>query len=114
MADKPLVWLGSSLDDVRAFPDEARQEAGFQLRRIQQGLPPSDWKPMPTIGPGVNEIRIHTTDEYRVFYIAKFAEAVYVVHAFHKQTRKTSQHDIDLARRRYAELIRTRSQTKEK
>ena len=114
MADKPLIWLGSSLDDVRAFPDEARQEAGFQLRRVQQGLSPSDWKPMSTVGPGVIEIRIHTAEEYRVFYVAKFAEAVYVVHAFNKQTQKTSQHDIALARRRYAELIRTRSKSKEK
>jgi phage-related protein len=114
MADKPLVWLGSSLDDVRAFPDEARQEAGFQPRRVQQGLSPGDWKPMTTVGPGVIEIRIHTTEEYRVFYVAKFMEAVYVLHAFHKQTQKTPQRDIDLAQRRYAELIRTRSKTKEK
>ena len=114
MADKPLIWLGSSLADVRAFPDEARQEAGFQLRRVQQRLSPSDWKPMTTVGPGAIEIRIHTTEEYRVFYIAKFAEAVYVVHAFQKQTQKTPQRDIDLAQRRYAELIRSRNKTKEK
>jgi len=114
MADKSLVWLGSSLADVRAFPDEARQEAGFQLRRVQQGLSPSDWKPMTTIGLGVVEIRIHTAEEYRVFYGAKFAEAVYVLHAFHKQTQKTPQHDIELGQRRYAELIRARRKTKEK
>ncbi|HEV8712298.1 MAG TPA: type II toxin-antitoxin system RelE/ParE family toxin [Candidatus Binatia bacterium] len=114
MADKPLVWLGSSLNNVRAFPDEARQEAGFQLRRVQKGLSPSDWKPMTTVGAGVIEIRIHTTEEYRVFYVAKFAEAVYVLHAFTKQTQKTPQHDIDLAQRRYAELVRTRSKRKEK
>ena len=113
MADRPLVWLGSSLDDVRAFPDEARQEAGFQLRRVQKGLSPSDWKPMSTVGPGVIEIRIHTTEEYRVFYVAKFAEAVYVLHAFNKQRQKTSQRDIELAQWRYSELIRTRSKTKE-
>ena len=114
MADKPLVWLGSSLDDLRAFPDDARQEAGFQLRRVQQGLSPTDWRPMTTVGPGVVEIRIHTTEEYRVFYVTKFAEAVYVLHAFNKQTQKTPQRDIDLAQRRYSELIRTRSKTKEK
>jgi len=114
MADKPLVWLGSSLDDVRAFPADARQEAGFQLRRVQQGLSPTDWRPMTTVGPGVVEIRIHTTEEYRVFYVAKFAEAVYVLHAFTKQAQKTPQHDIDLAQRPYSELIRTRSKTKEK
>ncbi|HEV8713078.1 MAG TPA: type II toxin-antitoxin system RelE/ParE family toxin [Candidatus Binatia bacterium] len=78
MADKPLVWLGSSLDDLRAFPDEARQEAGFQLRRVQKGLAPADRKPLATVGPGVIEIRIHTAQEYGVFYVAKFAEAVYV------------------------------------
>jgi phage-related protein len=114
MADKPLVWLGSSRDDVRAFPEEARQEAGFQLRRVQKGLSPSDWRPMATVGPGVIEIRIHTTEEYRVFYVAKFTEAVYVVHAFNKQTQKTPQRDIDLTQRRYAELIRARRKTKEK
>jgi phage-related protein len=114
MADKPLVWLGSSLDDVRAFPDDARQEAGFQLQRVQKGLSPADWKPMAAVGLGVIEIRIHTTQEYRVFYVAKFAEAVYVLHAFTKRTQKTPQRDINLAQRRYSELIRTRTKPKEK
>ncbi len=67
MADKPLVWLGSSLGALRAFPADARQEAGLQLRRVQQGLSPADSKPMATVGPGVIEIRIHTAQEYRVF-----------------------------------------------
>jgi len=114
VADKPLVWLGSSLADVRALPDEARQETGFQLRRVQKGLSPSDWKPMTTVGPGVVEIRIHTTEEYRVFYVAKFTEAVYVLHAFNKQTPKTPQRDIELAQRRYSELLRARSKSREK
>jgi phage-related protein len=113
MADKPLVWLGSSLDDLRAFPDDARQEAGFQLRRVQRGLLPDDWKPMTTVGTGVIEIRIHTAQEYRVFYVAKFAEAIYALHAFNKRTQKTPQRDIQLAQRRYSELLQTRS-TKEK
>jgi len=69
---------------------------------------------MTIVGPGVVEIRIHTTEEYRVFYIAKFAEAVYVLHAFTKRTQKIPQRDIDLARRRYSELIRARSKTKER
>jgi len=114
VADKPLVWLGSSLDDLRAFPDDARQESGFQLRRVQKGLSPADWKPMATVGPGVIEIRIHTAQEYRVFYVAKFAEAVYVLHAFNKRAQKTLQRDIQLAQRRYSELMRTRNKTKEK
>jgi phage-related protein len=114
VADKPLVWLGSALEDLRAFPDDARRESGYQLRRVQTGLPPSDWKPMAAIGPGVVEIRVHTTQEFRVFYVAKFAEAVYVLHAFKKRTQKTAQREIALARRRYSELTRTRNKTKEK
>ena len=113
MADKPLVWLGSSLEALRAFPEDARQEAGFQLRRVQKGLSPVDQKPMTTVGPGVVEIRIHTAQEYRVLYVAKFAEAVYVLHAFNKRTQKTLQRDIDLAKRRYSELMRARRRTKE-
>jgi phage-related protein len=97
---KPLHFMGSSLDDLRNFPDEARRAAGFELRAIQSGLEPSDWRPMPGIGPGVNEIRIHVLGEWRVIYVAKLHDAVYVLHAFQKKTRKTSRQDIDLARKR--------------
>lgn len=98
---KRLNFVGSSLDDLRNFPDEARRAAGFELRAVQNGLEPGDWKPMPVIGQGVNEIRIHVLGEWRVIYIAKFRDAVYVLHSFQKKTLKTSQHDIDLARQRY-------------
>ncbi|PYS65515.1 MAG: hypothetical protein DMF74_03825 [Acidobacteria bacterium] len=114
MADKPLVWLGSSLDELRESPDDARQEAGFQLRKVQRGGSPTDWKPMPSVGSGVVEIRVHTAQEYRVFYIANFTEAIYVLHAFTKRTQKTLHRDIQLARRRYSELLRTRSRTERK
>lgn len=114
MADKPLVWLGSSLEALRAFPDEARRRAGFELRRVQAGLAPSDWRPMSSVGPGVVEIRIAMAQEHRVFYVAKFAEAIYVLHAFEKRTRRTPRADIDLGVRRLAELMRTRLRTKEK
>jgi phage-related protein len=97
VADKPLFWLGSSRDDVRAFPSDARRVAGFQLGRVQQGLEPNDWKPMPSVGPGVQEIRIHTELEHRVLYIATFSEGIYVLHAFEKRARKTPQRDLDLA-----------------
>ena len=76
MSDKPLVWVGSSLDDTRTFPREARRAVGYQLQRVQSGLMPGDWKPMPAVGPGVNEIRIRTGTEHRVIYVARFAEAV--------------------------------------
>jgi len=111
MADKPLVWLGSSLDALRAFPDDARQASGFQLRRVQQGLRPTDGKPMPAVGPGVVEIRVHTQTEHRIFYVAKFVEAVYVLHAFEKRTQKTPKTEIDAAKRRLVELIRMRRDT---
>ena len=108
MSDKALRWVGTSLEDLSAFPEVARREAGYQLRRVQQGLLPDDWKPMPTVGPGVYEIRIHSTVEHRIFYIAKFAEAMYVLHAFEKRTRQTRQADIDLARKRLADVTKSR------
>jgi len=114
MAEKPLYWLGSSLEDLRAFPKEARRAAGHQLDLVQHGLEPSDWKPMPTVGAGVYEIRVHAGTEYRVFYIARFAEGVYVVHAFAKRTRQTRRADIDLARQRLRELRGRRQAREEK
>lgn len=108
MTGKAILWLGSSRQDLQAFPSDARRLAGFQLRQIQEGVEPADWKPMSTIGPGVREIRVHTALEHRVCYIAKFAEAIYVLHAFEKRTRKTSQRDLDLARQRYQALVAQR------
>ena len=105
---KPVKWMGSSRTDVRAFADEARQDAGTQLRRVQNGLEPTDWKPMPTIGVGVKELRIHSQTENRVIYVAKFAEAVHVLHAFVKKSDKTEKRDIELAKRRFASLINER------
>jgi len=112
MADKPLVWLGSSRSDLRAFPENARRVAGFQLRRVQQGLEPNDWKPMTAVGAGVQEIRIHTGLEHRVFYVAKFTEAVYVLHAFEKRTRKTASRETTLARDRFRALVLRRRSEK--
>jgi phage-related protein len=85
---KPLNFVGSSLDDLRNFPDEARRAAGFELRAVQSGLEPSDWKPMQVINPGVNEIRIHVLGEWRVIYVAKLRDAVYVLHAFKRRLEK--------------------------
>jgi phage-related protein len=108
MADKALVWLGSSREAVRDFSPEGRREAGYQLRQVQAGSPPSDWKPMSTVGAGVYELRIHVGSEYRVLYVAKFAEAVYVLHAFEKRTRQARDADIALARRRLASVLAER------
>lgn len=93
---------------MQAFPRDARRLAGFQLRRVQQGLEPFDWKPMPAVGPGVREIRVHTALEHRVLYVAKFSEALYVLHAFEKRSRKTPARDVSLARQRFHELLALR------
>jgi phage-related protein len=106
--DKPIIWIGSSLDDLRAFPEDARRVAGFELRRVQQGLQPTDWKPMAALGAGVEEIRVHTGQEHRVFYVARFDEGVYVLHAFEKRSRKTPAREIDVARTRLREVLATR------
>ena len=110
MPDKPLRWVGSSREDLRAFPEPAKRMAGYQLRRVQAGLMPDDWKVLPSVGAGVYEIRLHTGVEHRVFYVAKFAEAVYVLHAFEKRTRQTRPADIELAKQRLAEVRRARGQ----
>jgi phage-related protein len=108
MADKPLLWVGSALDDLRRFPEPARRAAGYQLRRVQAGLMPDDWKPMASVGAGVYELRLHTSVEHRVFYVAKFEEGIYVLHAFEKRTRQTRTVDIEVAKVRVAEVLRHR------
>lgn len=106
---KPIQWLGNSLDNVREFSEEGRYHTGFELRRVQSGEKPTDWKPMATIGPGVAEIRIHAENEYRIIYIAKFEEAIYVLHSFAKKSQQTPKRDLDLAAKRYKELQKERA-----
>jgi phage-related protein len=104
---KTLKFLGSALSDLRAFPDKARQEAGYQLDKVQNGFLPDDWKTMLAIGQGVQEIRIKDQNgAFRVIYVAKFSEAVFVLHCFQKKTQKTAQADIQLATDRYNALLR--------
>jgi phage-related protein len=105
---KGLLWLGSSREDIRNFPAEARKRAGYELYLVQSGLDPSDCKPMSSVGPGVREIRIHRGREHRVLYVAKFEEGVYVLHAFEKKTRKTAKTDLELAGSRLRELLKIR------
>ena len=106
---KPIQWLGDSLNNVRDFSESGRYHAGRELRRVQSGEMPTDWKPMITIGQGVSEIRIHAENEYRILYIAKFEEAIYVLHSFTKKTQQTSKRDLDLATKRYKELQNERA-----
>ena len=107
MPVKPIEFLGDSLRSLREFPDDAKRDAGYQLDRVQHGLQPDDFKPMPAIGKGVEEIRVRDdTGAYRVIYTARLADAIYVLHAFQKKTQATSKRDIDLAKQRFALLDR--------
>lgn len=103
---KRIVWTGDSLGCVRAFPASARQDAGYQLDRIQRGMEARDWKPLGSVGPGVADIRIHAGGEHRVLYVSKFKEAVHVLHAFMKKARKTPAREISLGKERYKSLLR--------
>jgi phage-related protein len=112
MSEKPVIWLGDSRETITGFPDDVRKIAGFQLWRVQRGLEPNDWKPMSSVGSGVQEIRIRTAAEHRLLYVAKFAEAIYVLHAFEKHTRRAPKADLDLARQRLRALINQRPRRK--
>lgn len=109
---KQLQWIGPARRELRAFPPLARHEAGNNLGLVQMGLEPEDWKPMQSVGPGARELRVHSFDggttQHRVIYVARFPEAVYVLHAFEKKTRRTSPHNIEVAARRYRQLLQRR------
>lgn len=107
MAFKPVEFRGNALDELRSFPEAARRAAGFQIDRLQRGYDPEDWKPMPSVGKGVREVRIRDeAGAFRVIYLTKLEDAVYVLHCFQKKTQKTATGDIELARNRYKELMR--------
>ena len=107
---RALLFVGQSRKDMRSFPASVQSEAGHQLLQVQSGLEPEDWKPMKTIGAGVNEIRIRDQGgAFRVIYVAKFEEAVYVLHCFEKKSQKTSRQDLDIATTRYRDLLRQRA-----
>jgi phage-related protein len=102
---RPIEFLGDSLDALRRFPEIARRRAGYQLDRVQHGLDPDDWKSMNSVGPSVREIRIREErGAFRVMYVAKFGETVYVLHCFQKKTQKTSLADLEIATRRYKKI----------
>jgi phage-related protein len=108
--EKEIEWVGSSQDDLREFPRTARQAGGHQLAKVQEGLDPDDFKPMMSIGPGAYEIRVHDdgNNEFRVIYVAKFEECLYVLHAFQKKSKTTPKKDIDLAKDRYKDILASR------
>ncbi|MGZ8158655.1 MAG: type II toxin-antitoxin system RelE/ParE family toxin [Methylobacter sp.] len=104
---KQIQFLGDSLKRLREFPEDAKHDAGYQLDKVQRGEQPDDFKPMPSIGKGVEEIRVwDDSGTYRVIYTARLADAVYVLHAFQKKTPTTAKRDIELAGKRYTELLK--------
>lgn len=104
---KPVRFLGDSLKRLCEFPEDARQDAGYQIDKVQRGEQPDDFKSMPSIGKGVEEIRVwDDSGTYRIVYTARLADAVYVLHAFQKKTQATSRKDIETARERYAQLMK--------
>ncbi|TAL70973.1 MAG: type II toxin-antitoxin system RelE/ParE family toxin [Burkholderiaceae bacterium] len=104
---KPIEFRGSALNDLRAFPQTAMREAGHQLDKVQNGLQPDDAKAMPSIGAGAVELRIwDEAGTFRVIYIAKLADAVYVLHCFQKKTQQTAKQDIELAQKRLKALMK--------
>jgi phage-related protein len=103
---RPVCFLGDSLKCLREFPQAARHDAGYQLDKVQRGDQPDDFKPMPAVGKGVEEIRVSDlTGAYRVIYLARRAEAVYVLHRFHKKTQATPKNDIEIAKKRFKQLV---------
>ncbi len=110
---KEIRWIGSSYADILKFPDEPRREAGFQLGKVQAGLDPDDWKPFDDVGPGTREVRIRdATGIFRVMYVAKFEEAIYVLHCFQKKTESTTKQDKDIAGARYRAVVQERKAIK--
>ena len=108
--EKELRWVGSSFADLLSFPKGARKQAGFQLAQVQAGLEPTDWKPFDEVGPGTREIRIRDAQGiFRVMYVAKFEEAVFVLHCFQKRTPITSKSDKDIAAARYRAVVNARN-----
>ena len=107
--EKEIRWVGTSYDDLLAFPDDPRREAGFQLGKVQAGLEPLDWKPFDEVGAGTKEIRVKDASGiYRVIYVAKFEEAIYVLHCFPKKTQLTSEQDKAIAEARYRAVVNAR------
>ena len=111
--EKDIRWIGSSYQDILAFPTDARKEAGFQLGKVQAGLEPDNWKAFNEVGAGTKEIRIRERGGiYRIMYLAKCEEAIYVLHCFQKKTQTTSQHDKNIAAARYRAVMNNRTTQK--
>ena len=109
MSLKHVVWIGSSRLDLMSFPREVQREVGHQISNVQHGEDPDDWKPFPSVGMGAQEIRVRIDgNQFRSIYVARFDEAVYVLHCFAKKTQRTSPRDVEIARQRYRLMAKMR------
>ena len=96
---KAAYFVGTARKDLARFPETARRRMGHELFMAQVGRTPSDFKPMPDVGAGAYEVRVRDeAGAFRIIYVAKFNDAVYVLHAFQKKTQKTRKQDIDAAK----------------
>ena len=111
MTSKTLIWVGRSRADIQGLPEAARRQLGSELREVQRGDEPRDWKPMRSVGVGAIEIRVRVGSEFRLIYVARFPDAIYVLHVFQKKSQKTSHFDVALARARYAAVRVLRKET---
>jgi phage-related protein len=106
---RPIRFIGNSLECLREFPEDARHDAGYQLDQVQRGRQPKDFKPVPEVGKGVEELRVwDDSGTYRVIYFARLRDAVYVLHAFQKKSQATARHDIEVAKSRYDQVMKDR------
>ena len=105
---KNIIWLGKTLQLVKKYEINLRREIGYNIDRVQRGLDPVDWKPIVGAGHGVREIRIHEENEYRILYVAKFEDIIYILHSFIKKTQQTAKRDIDIAKKHYSEILEMR------
>jgi phage-related protein len=98
-------WLGDSRDVVRGYARDVRVAIGNELRLLQTGEKPVHARPLKTVGRGVWELKISEAEgQFRVVYVVKRNDRIYVLHAFQKKTQQTPQRDIDLAKARFKEI----------
>lgn len=105
---KPVIWTGTSLRELKTLPEPVQHRLGHMLQQVQFGHTPPGSKAMHSIGDGVMELRVHVSGAFRLIYVAKFSEAIYVLHAFQKKSQKTALLDLQLARSRYTSVLRNR------
>ena len=96
-----IVWEGDSKDVLRTFPEGVIQNFGFELWQLQQGMRPRNYRPLPSVGSGVFELR--DQDErgwYRVVYLSRIDDVIYVLHCFEKRSREMPARDFQKSKRR--------------